>query len=575
MVNIANDPTDPARNLPQAATVGTRLADVLQAASLRESTVLAGAAGLGRTVRSINVMEVPDVLPWVRPGQLLLTTGFPLVRGGAVDAERVRRLIGDLDAAGAAGLAIKIGPYLTALPRPASAEANRRGFPLIGLPPDLVFGDAMAEVLAGLHDAQAAAAYRVAELHRTLEAVVLAGGDLAQVTSAVGAALGASVLVTTPDGRVLAAAGPHDGEGLLGLPLFEPRGRLLVERIPDGVNTAASLAGDDSVRGEVAAAPVIAGGLEHGRIVAYAVEGRFAKFGEHVVPALERAAAVVALVMTRQIAVAAVESKYRGDFLRDALAGRAGGADQVRQHCAMLDWDVDRPVAVLVSTLDDLPASRAPTAARSLPLRSAQERYAAAWEQVVHARDKRAPVVGFSNEVVCLLPVDHDEVESAVKAVVGAVAGDRGGGRRSSCTGVSRVVADPSMWPTAYEQARKAVAIGRRVHGPGTITHFDSLGVHRLLSLVADPAELRGFAAEVLGDLAADTAEMTDLRQTLQTLLDTNLNVAETARLLHFHYNTLRYRIGKLERMVGPFSTDPHLRLDVAVALQVVMMKGL
>ena len=198
-----------------------------------------------------------------------------------------------------------------------------------------------------------------------------------------------------------------------------------------------------------------------------------------------------------------------------------------------------------------------------------------AWEQVVHVWDKRAPVVGFSNEVVCLLPVDKDEVESAVKAVVGAVAGDRGGGRRSSCTGVSRVVPDPSRWPLAYEQARKAVAIGRRVHGPGTITHFDSLGVHRLLSLVADPAELRGFAAEVLGELADGTPEMTDLRHTLQTLLDTNLNVAETARLLHFHYNTLRYRIGKLERMVGPFSTDSHLRLDVAVALQVVTMKGL
>jgi PucR family transcriptional regulator, purine catabolism regulatory protein len=574
MVNLANDQVDPVRNLPQTATVGTRLADVLQAASMRDSTVLAGAAGLDRVVRSINVMEVPDVLPWVRPGQLLLTTGFPLMRGGAVDAERIRRLIGDLDGVGAAGLAIKIGPYLNALPRAASAEANRRSFPLIGLPPDLVFGDAMAEVLAGLLDAHAAALSRVAELHRALESVVLAGGDLAQVTNAVGAALGASVLVTTPDGRVLASAGLHHGEGLLALPLFEPTGRLLVERLQDGITAAGSLAGDDSVRGEVTAAPITAGGLEHGRIVAYAAEGRFARFGEHVVQALERAAAVVALVMTRQIAVAAVESKYRGDFLRDALAGRAGDAEQVRQHCAMLDWDVDRPVAVLVSTLDDLPPAHPPTA-RTLPLRSAQERFAAAWEQVVHAWDKRAPVVGFSNEVVCLLPVDKDEVESAVKAVVGAVAGDRGGGRRSSCTGVSRVVADPSKWPTAYEQARKAVAIGRRVHGPGTITHFDSLGVHRLLSLVADPAELRGFAAEVLGELAEDTPEMIDLRQTLQTLLDTNLNVAETARLLHFHYNTLRYRIGKLERIVGPFSTDPHLRLDVAVALQVVTMKGL
>ena len=32
----------------------------------------------------------------------------------------------------------------------------------------------------------------------------------------------------------------------------------------------------------------------------------------------------------------------------------------------------------------------------------------------------------------------------------------------------------------------------------------------------------------------------------------------------------MRYRVGKLERLLGSFTTDPHLRLDVAVALQVL-----
>ena len=137
------------------------------------------------------------------------------------------------------------------------------------------------------------------------------------------------------------------------------------------------------------------------------------------------------------------------------------------------------------------------------------------------------------------------------------------------------MISGPAGVAEAYLQARKAVVVGRRTRGHGTVAHFDSLGVHRLLSLVPDPAELRAFADEVLRELAAKTSEAADLRHTLQTLLDTNLNVAETARALHFHYNTLRYRIGKLERIVGPFTTDPHLRLDVALALQVVEMRGL
>ncbi len=127
----------------------------------------------------------------------------------------------------------------------------------------------------------------------------------------------------------------------------------------------------------------------------------------------------------------------------------------------------------------------------------------------------------------------------------------------------------------AYEQAHKAIRIGRRLHGDGARASFDSLGVHRLIALIPDAAELRGFVDEVLGELAGDAPDQADLRHTLAVLLETNCNVAEAARRLHFHYNTLRYRITKLERLVGPFTTVASLRLDLALALRVLEIQGL
>lgn len=559
-----------AREFPASAGYALTVEELLSLPSLSGSTLLAGESGLNKVVRRVNVIEVPDILPWVKQNELLLTTGFPLRHtdsGRPFDAQALVELVEGLAERGAAALGVKEGRYLGEIPAAMVETADRLGLPLLLIRRDVGFDEVISEVFTHLVDRQAWALDFADRMHRALTSIVLEGGDLPQIADEVATLFEAAVLVCTPDGRVQASAGSDaDLAALDDMPLFDPSGRLLTERFKEGLQPVPG-----SPQDRMAVAPIIAGGTDHGLIVAVAGGGRL---GPVTMQALERAATVVALAVIKKLAVSAVESKFRGDFLRDVLNGAAEATDQIIEYCAQLDWDVDRSMVVIVAQLDDIAA--AGNAVKSpVPGRLPQERLTAAWQQVVRRRDRRAPVVGFSHEVVTLMPAERGSERAVVEDLIASVVGDKGGGRNSFGTGVSRVIDSVADIPHAYDQARKAVLVGRRMRGAGSVAHFDSLGVHRLLSLVTDSAELQAFATETLGPLAGEDAEAIDLRQTLQALLDTNCNVAETARVLHFHYNTLRYRIGKLESIVGPFTTDSILRLDVALALRVVEMKGL
>ncbi|MGN6130013.1 MAG: PucR family transcriptional regulator [Nocardioidaceae bacterium] len=552
---------------------GVTLQDVLALDSMRGTTVLAGSRGLDRQVSGVNVMEVPDVVDWVKPQELLVTTGFPLVSAGKAGRPlTLAGLVRDLDARGLAGIGIKVGRYVDEVPDDVRTLADELGFPLLSLPASLAFDDLLQQTYVRLNELQSDVLERIDRLHQALTLLVLEGGDLDHIAAEVAGVLEVGVLVTSTDGRERASAlTPELRARLEEAGLFDPTGRFRVERasgrpLPVG-------------EGQVRLQPVAAGGTDLARLVCFHPDR---PLSAEDVTALERTSTVAALLITRRQAVNAVESKYRGDFLRDVFLGRAGDQDYVIEHAASLGWDLAHPMHVVSAEIDPLGPGEPPVSGRLR--RTWQERFSAAWQQVCESVDRSIPTVDFSAEVVTLLPVPerfrdepgeaHAAMAETVRQIVTAVAGDRGGGRRPFSVGVSRLVTSLHGLPDAYTQARRATEVGRRIKGGSSTTWFDQLGVHRLIALVPDPAELRGFAADVLGELAEDTEDAADLRRTLQILLDTNLNVAEAARLQFFHYNTMRYRVSKLERMLGPFSTDPHLRLDIAVALQVLQMRG-
>ena len=170
------------------------------------------------------------------------------------------------------------------------------------------------EALGALLDYQTSVLDRLEEVHQVLVQIVLAGGSVEDLCEQLVRFLDGAAIVTTTDGRVLASAGSEgELEHALALDCFDRTGRLITEKEPVGIRPQV---GPTAHR---AAVRIVAGSLDHGLLTAFCSHRML---GPDDVRLLERAATVAALAITKEQAVSAVESKYRAEFLRDALAGR-------------------------------------------------------------------------------------------------------------------------------------------------------------------------------------------------------------------------------------------------------------
>jgi PucR family transcriptional regulator, purine catabolism regulatory protein len=528
--------------LPDA--VGLPLRQVLQLDTLRDPPVLAGASGLDRIVTRLNVMEVPDILPWVKPDELLLTTAYPL----RDDPDRLTGLVESLDAHGLAGMGIKLGRYVDALPRRALRRADELGFPIVLLPDGVGFDEILDQVLGEILNTRATRLAQRDELHRTFLQRLLAGATIGELVEIVGATFGGPAALLDHDGFVIAASGLDAvTDRLADAGLLLPDGAIALSEHPGGVAMArgASLA-HLCVR-------VSAGAQHFGRLVAF--EGR-RPLRDGDVGDLEVAATVLALASQTQAAVVRVEQRYRVDVLADLLSPDESARARARRQAEGLGWLLDRDAVVVVAAPD---GDVRPDAVST-------QRFVANLARWVRADDPQALVAEHDGHVVVVAaspPVTLDHVRTWAREA------------RSSCShsfGVSRTATDADALVVAHGQAVRAASIGRQAGGDGLVTHFDDLGALRLLCLIPDVDELTSFLRDVLGPLADDTPEAAELRYTLQVLVETNCNLAESARRMYFHYNTMRYRLERLKAIVGPFTDDPRLRLDVALALAIARL---
>ncbi|HSW10089.1 MAG TPA: PucR family transcriptional regulator ligand-binding domain-containing protein [Bacillota bacterium] len=513
-----------------------RMQEVLRLPELAAGRLLAGAGGLHREVRGVTVIDAPDGIAFIRGGELVLSTLF-LYRS----AQEQLALVEELVRRGGAGLGIKLERFVDALEPEVTAAADALAFPIYRVPDALAWVDIINPVLTELLGRKKGELERCWAIQRRFISLALEGSSLEMLAQELAGMIRRSLAVVnnltgetaTADFPELAPEPWRAGPGETARPL-PGRPNLLHISAPDPRcrRIVCRIGGDGEVDGWIIV-------MDQGDPLLI----------EELV-AIEQAAVAVALEVHKARAVHHMRRSVQGDFLHHLLAGDFESEAAVTASARAVGWPIAPAYVGVVAQVDRLPAEPPPGTYR-----------VGWWILDLLAREGLPPgciaELGYQDRPVALIPVSPDaardyadrQVAERTRELIARLGRGHPGLKLSAGVGRPRVGVLTAR--ESYREAVAALELAPVLPGGGPVALFRDLGLYRLVGQPDHP-EIEQFIHDTLGPiLRADRQHRGEFVQTLGVFLDHGGSYRETAKALHVHHNTVRYRLARAQLLGG------------------------
>ena len=250
----------------------------------------------------------------------------------------------------------------------------------------------------------------------------------------------------------------------------------------------------------------------------------------------------------------------RGDFVDDLVSGHYGSVELLLQRARYLGADLTEGALIMVVDIDDFARYLARRRPKEPAIQELKRRLADAVRLQTRQLFSNFLLGPRSDNVILFLgcaegesPEDLPEkaqlLAKAIQRYVKGLLPDL-----TVSVGIGDYKRDPAQLPEAYSEARVALEIGHRIHGPSSVSTFGKTGTYKLLFRVLqeNPEELEAFYGETLEPVVHyDSRYGTELVQTLITYLGNDASTVRTAGDLFAHRHTIRYRLDRVSELTG------------------------
>lgn len=495
-----------------------KLGELLDQPDLGLRLLTGGDAARERSIEGVHNSEMTGPTQFLPGGWMMLTLGIKL-RGHANDQ---RKLIAELDEAQVSALGFGVGVAFEHVPRTLLEEAERRGFPVFEVPYDTAYREITGFVNRSLLSTDLRLLQRSLSMQSYLMDALRDPRPLDALVQRLSELLDSTVVMFSDQGAVTAAS--RDA------PYAE-----IWESVSHGKRPSATRAVTQGT--ETLAIPIDSPGYARLWLV---ITGRRRKLHRQLLLSmLQTTERLLELIAISQRATSVEERVLRAEVLVAALS-RDRDPLALRSRLARFGLTFDAPARVLA--IEAAGPKPAPLEATHATVDRLLEEHEVPY--LTALRESR---------VIVLAQAPAAELRRILAPLLEGDAAVRiGGGRETD---------DIGELPESLRDARVALR-NLAVNGADGLLVFEEFDIASWLVGITPREDLRAKTDLVLGPLLPHP----ELIETIRTYLRLQMRVAATAQALNLHENSLRYRLTRVETLIGRPLRELSTLFDLYVA---------
>lgn len=545
---------------------GISVEDMLKLEVMNRCKLIAGFKGIRNTVSRVNIVADPDIFNWVRSGEFLLTTAYFFKDG---DIKSQKEFIKEASNKKLAGIGIKVIPYLQSLPDEVLDYAEKLSFPIVDIHHTVPLSDIVISVLKEVFNKQTLLLERIEKVHERFMEAMLEGKSIEEVVEIV------SQNVRNPVILHLKIKDKYFQQ----MDFLDNKTK---EEIWQDVNSFYNAKDGKSITKRLyedkvlinnkyvnrMVMPIVLKNGVYGHLFAWSTRTPLGGFDLSV---MESAASIIALSVLQQLMVMEVEIGHKSEFFEDLISPDMKKKKKALGRAQFFNLNpTDDYIVEVINFKDEV--LKESNKHQLEHLKDNIKFSVLAIEDIMGYMNFRGVVSTKLNEIQILLVkdtnADFNKRLNQFNNTLVKVLEDRFK-EMDIKIGIGRAYKGLDNVNKSFSDATKAVQTGRKLTKKKVI-NFDELGIYKILSHDFLLKELEEFYNSTLKELVNyDRKKSTELVKTLEAYFKYNGNLTRMAEHLFTHYNTILYRINRIQEITGVNLEDPNDRLNMEIALKI------